>query len=108
MEDYNIEYDWKIYKANIARWQENYMVKLLNEYREIINSDLNPSERFWQLYEKIKKDKKSPGVIIDSRRSILFDNLADLLNIGAITLDDLSQFSEYAQEKVKLFCGINI
>ena len=106
MEDYSIEHDWKIYRANIARWQENYMSKLLCEYKKIIDSTLNPSERFWQLDERIKNDKRKPGVLIESKRSILFDNLAELLNDGAITLDDLSQFSEYAQEKVKLYCGL--
>ena len=45
MEEYNIEPDWKIYRANIARWQENYMAKLLNEYRKIIDSPLAPSKR---------------------------------------------------------------
>ena len=106
MEDYNIEHDWKIYRANIARWQENYMAKLLNEYRKIIDSPLAPSKRFWQLYKKINKDKRSPGVIIESKRSILLTNLAQLLIDGAITTDDLSQFSEYVQKRVKLYCGI--
>ena len=64
------------------------------------------SERFWILNERIKNDKRKPGVLIESKRSILFDNLAELLNDGAITLDDLSQFSEYAQEKVKLYCDL--
>ena len=106
MEDYNIEHDWKIYRANIARWQENYMSKLLCEYKKIIDIPLNPSERFWQLHERIKNDRRKPCVLIESKRSILFDNLAELLNDEAITLDDLSQFSEYAQEKVKLYCGL--
>lgn len=106
MKEYNIEPDWKIYRANIARWQENYMAKLLSEYRKIIDSPKNPSERFWELDKRIKNDKRKPGVLIESKRSILFDNLAELLHDGAITLDDLAQFSEYAQEQVKLYCGL--
>ena len=106
MEEYNIESDWKIFKTNIGRWQENYINSLLFEYKRIIDSPQVPSERYWQLYEKIKNDKRKPGVIIESSKSLLLDNLAMLLHDGVITLDDLSQFSEETQNRVKLYCGI--
>ncbi len=88
------ERDWKLYRRRIGQWQENFMDKLLKEYRDIIDSDKAPSERFWQLNDRIKDDKRYTGVLADNRRSRLAFNLADLLTEGAITLDDLDGFSD--------------
>lgn len=38
------------------------MVRLLKEYIDMLNGNGNASDKFWELEERIKKDKKHPGV----------------------------------------------
>lgn len=95
------EKDWKLFRSKIADWQEAFMANLLEEYKTILSEDTKPSARFWKLEERIHRDKKLAGVQIDMRRSFMIPNLVILLNEGAITLDDLKDFSEDLQENVK-------
>ena len=37
------------------------------------------SAKFWELEKRIKQDKKSPGVIIDMRRSTAINNIVNLV-----------------------------
>lgn len=87
------ESDWKLYKSKIADWQEGYMDKLCKEYIELLSSDTLAFERFWSLHNRIKKDKHHTGVLVDNSRSKVIENILDYLYEGAITLDDLSDFS---------------
>ncbi len=61
-------------------------------------------ESDWKLYKS--EDKRTTGVVVTNSRSKMIDNILDLLHEGAITLDDLSDFSEELQEKIKfLYSG---
>ena len=40
------EKDWKLYKKNIGAWQERYMDKILEEYKEIIDRKEMASKDF--------------------------------------------------------------
>ena len=75
--------------------------RLNREYIELLSSDTEPEEKFWALEKRIRKDKKSPGVIIELSKSEMFYNLIDLLNCSVITLDDLEGFSDELKESVK-------
>lgn len=95
MERYGFtEADWKLFRARISGWQEAYMEKLTQEYEAILNGDGNPSDKFWQLEQRIREDKRSPGVQVEMRRFRLHFNLLLLLNDGVISLDDLNEFSD--------------
>lgn len=48
--------DWKLFRACIAEWQENYMERLVKEYIDMLNGNGNASDKFWELEERIKKD----------------------------------------------------
>lgn len=102
MNSYNFsEKDWKLYRNKIAGWQEAYMERLCEEYMEILRADEIGSERFWKLHDRIKKDKKSPGVLITrSSRSDMIDNIFALLIYRVITMDDLDDFSEELKEQL--------
>jgi len=50
---------------------------------------------------RIRLDKKKKGVLLEATRSNLFLNLACLVNEGAISLEELSDFSEELQELVR-------
>ena len=52
------EQDWKLFRAKLPKWQENYMDKLNKEYKEILNSNKLPSEKFRELEKRIFNDKK--------------------------------------------------
>ena len=95
------ESDWKIFRKKIIGWQENYMQKLNKEYIEILQRDENPAKNFSDLENTIFHDKKSVGVVIDMRRSMMFNNILSLLNEEIIQLDDLNDFSEEFQNDIK-------
>lgn len=42
---------WKIYREKLSGWQEHYMERLLQSYKELIESPGNASELFGKLEE---------------------------------------------------------
>ena len=102
-----LESDWKQYRKHIATWQENYMKRMNEEYVAILTRDKNPAENFWDLEKRIHADKKKPGVLIDSRRSKLIENILELLYDEAITMDDLDDFSDVFKETIQFFTNPN-
>ena len=98
------EKDWKLFRAKLPGWQENYMDKLNKESIEILSdSSKLASEKFWELDKRIRKDKKDTGVACEMSRSVLVDNLLSLLHEQAITLDDLNDFSEELKQEISLY-----
>lgn len=109
MNEQCLEKDWQLFKRRIGDWQEKYIAKLLNEYSTLINDDKkNPSEKFWELNERINSDKDKCVVICRRSRSELYNNIYHLYCEGAITDSDLDGFSEdilnyvYGMNKLKL------
>lgn len=97
------EKDWKLFRSKIAGWQEAYMDKLNKEYMAILSGDENASEKFWKLEKRIKEDKKGCGVQCEMSRSNQFYIMLELLNEGAISMDDLDEFSDDLKETIKHF-----
>ncbi len=95
------ESDWKIFRKKIPDWQESYMERLAREYIILLQSEKKASSKFWELEKRIKQDKKSPGVIIDMRRSTAINNIVSLFLDEVISLDDLEEFSDDLKEAVK-------
>ncbi|MGN0496525.1 MAG: multidrug transporter [Lachnospiraceae bacterium] len=92
--------DWKLFRVRIAEWQEEYMERLVKEYIDVLNGTGNASDKFWELEERIKKDKKHPGVMLElSKGNMIFDIVA-LINSGVITTADLEGFSDELRESV--------
>lgn len=91
--------DWKLFRVRIAEWQENYMERLVKGYIDMLNGTGNASDKFWELEERIKKDKKHPGVMLElSKGNMIFDIVA-LINSGVITAADLEGFSDELREE---------
>ena len=98
--------DWKLYRERISEWQEAYMGKLVEEYKEILNSDKLPSDKYWALEGRLKSDKRNPGVVItDISRSNFYDHLVSLLRYKVITMEDLKDFSDDTKEIIKRLIG---
>lgn len=95
--------DWTLFKNKIADWQESYMDMLNKEYIELLNEDSNPSEKFWKLDKKIKEDRKKTGVQLEMSRSKLINNIISLINDGAISFENLEEFSDELKETVSFF-----
>ena len=97
------EKDWKLFRSKIAGWQEAYMDRLNEEYMEILSGEGAASEKFWKLEKRIKEDKKDCGVQCEKSRSNQLYIMLELLNEGAITMDDFKDFSDELKEKMKHF-----
>ena len=95
------EKDWELFRGKIADWQESYMDRLNKEYLELLSENGNPSDKFWRLEERIKKDKKKTGVRVEMSRSNLIYNIISLMNEGAIRFEDLEEFSDQLKETVR-------
>lgn len=100
------EKDWAIYRKKMPDWQNAYMDSLNKEYIKILNSDGSPSDKFWELERRIKKDKQHPGVVIDMRRSTMVMNLIRLIDDRVIGIDDIADFSDEVKEKVKFILKV--
>ena len=95
--------DWKLFREKLAVWQENYMARLIKDYIALLSAeDRNASDKFWELDNKIRTDRRHPGVILNVRKSEAIYDILRLIRLGVITYEDLSDFSEELQQTVKL------
>lgn len=101
------ERDWKIFRKKILDWQERYMERLAVEYIALLQSEKKASAKFWELEKRIKQDKKSPGVLIDMRRSTAINNIVSLVLDEVISLDELDDFSDDLKQAVKIILDRN-
>ena len=95
------EKDWKLFRSRLPGWQETYMERIIEEYRKLLGSEKQASEKFWALDERIKRDKRNPGVLLhDVKRSNMDIHLHQLLRYEVIRLEDLDGFSEELRDKL--------
>ena len=95
------EADWKALRKYLPQWQERYMERLCRECVALLNSEQAASDKFRALEKRIREDKKSTGVVANMTRSEAVNNILRLYDDGAVTLDELSVFSEELQAFVK-------
>ena len=95
--------DWKLFRNRIADWQEAYMERLVKEYMDLLNGAEDASDKFRKLEERIKRDKKHPGVIIEMSKGNMIFNIVALINNGVITIADLEGFSDELKESIAWF-----
>ena len=99
------EKDWKLFRNKISDWKEAYMEKLNKEYVALLSGKGNASDKFWKLEKRTREDKKDCGVQCEMSRSNQFYIMLSLLNEGAITFDDLEDFSDDLKDTMKHFAG---
>ena len=93
--------DWKLYRERVADWQEHYMEGLLKQYIEMLSSPGNASDHFWELEERIKRDRKHPGVLLELDKSRAIWDIAFFAREGIIGIGELDGFSAELIEAVK-------
>ena len=98
----NSKKDWKLYRERLPEWQEHFMERLTKEYIELLSAPGNASDHFWELEERIRKDKKNPGVLLNVTKSNAIWDIAVFVGRGIITMDELDGFSSDLIEAVKL------
>ena len=76
------------------------MAQLNQAYIDLLCGEGAASEKFWNLEDRIKKDKKSPGVLLELRKQQLPFDLLRLLCDGVIQENDLKGFSDALIEQV--------
>ena len=86
--------DWKLFRERLPEWQERLMVRLCEEYAAILTGKKKGSEAFWEIDERIKRDKKRPGVICQMSKSEMPFIILEMLRDKSITMADLDGFSE--------------
>ena len=47
-----MEKDWKLFKKKLGGWQEAYMDRLIEEYKDILNSDASSFDKYCTLRKK--------------------------------------------------------
>ena len=100
------EKDWKLFRSRLPGWQEAYMGKLIEEYKALLNSEGQASERFWALEKRVKQDRRNPGVLLqDVRRTNMEIHLLQLLRYEVIREDDLEGFSQELRERITWIMG---
>ena len=92
--------DWKLFRTRIGDWQEAYMERLVKEYMDLLEGEENASDKFWKLEERIKKDKKHPGVRLELNKGNMIFDIVTLINSGVITTADVADFSDELKESV--------
>ena len=95
------ESDWKLFRKKLPEWQEAYMGRLVQEYAAIIAGPDKSSKKFWELEERINSYKKHVGVVARMSRSNMYHNLLALLSEGAISIEDLNDFSDDLKDMLK-------
>ena len=94
------ESDWKIFRKKVPQWQEVYMKKLNEEYIDKLSRNESAAKNFWDLENRVFKDKRKVGVVIDMGKSRMLINILDLLEDHVINLEDLDEFSEELRNAV--------
>ena len=86
-----------------TRLVKNYIANLSKEYIEILLRDGSFAKNFWNFPNKIYKDKRKIGVVIDMRRSRMINNILELLDDKVIDFNDLEEFRDELKETIKYF-----
>lgn len=103
MEKEFYEKDWKLFRKKLPEWQASYIKKLNEHYVELLTRDLDPAQNYWECFKAMKKNQRDVGVIAEIARSQMMYNIISLLQEGAISKDDLVDFSELFHETLNLY-----
>ena len=80
------------------------MERLEDEYIKLLSDkEKSAADRFWELYNLMRLDKKNPGVFLQSRKSELDLIILRLLRNDVITFEELDEFSDELKETIKVY-----
>ena len=100
------ESDWHLFQTRLPQWQEAYTVRLCDEYAAILTGAYRGSDAFWEVKRLIRKDKKRLAAMSEVEKAEMPFIIVELLREGAVTEEDLAQFSLGLRERVEEICSI--
>ena len=66
------DYDWRLYRSLLPKWQERYMAKLNKEYIALLSENNNPSTNFWKLKkESVRMPSRQVWLLISGAVTFL-------------------------------------
>ena len=94
------EHDWKIFRQLHGVWLDRYCTKVNKETERLLSrSGLSPHEQYLKVYRFIHdKDRELGSAFNDLRRSTATFQIRVIKNLGVITDEELSRFSESTQK----------
>ncbi len=103
MDDYTpSQTDWKLFRERLPVWQQNHMIRLCEEYAAVLTGSGKGGEAFWEIEKRIRRDKLSPGVITEVKRSMMLMIISRLLIDRVIGWDDLEPFSDDVKARIRI------
>lgn len=97
------ESDWRLFRTRLPLWQHAWTEKLEQGYIRLLeDEEKSPEERFWELEQRIRRDRLSPGVEAALSRSSMLQTLCQLLEEGVIAMEDLDGMSEELIGRIQL------
>jgi len=100
-----IEADWKVFRAIIPALRERYLRKRRESLLALLSAPgKTETERFWAAEERVCHEAQILQECFDDlRRSRLFERLLSMRSHGMLADEDLGQFSEELQDKLREF-----
>lgn len=108
MTDKPKESDWKLFRKIVPGLRERYLKEKNRDLLMILTDpEKTPTEQFWNTEEKIRKEGKVLVECLDGhRRSRMFEYMALMYSYGMLKEEDLKDFSDELQERLKQFLKI--
>jgi hypothetical protein len=100
------ESDWRIFRRLHSIALERFCKRALEEVREAAECKTDYHDCYRKVYRLIRdRDKRMAAAFDDPRRSNAFLLLAHMIGEGLLTAEELRQFSQEAQARIKELRG---
>lgn len=104
MSDQPKESDWRAFREMIPELRERFLRAKNEELASILDdASLSPTERFWEVEEKVREIGKTLRACLDGHsRSKMTLFMMTMFNHGMMTEEDLVAFSPELRERMQL------
>ena len=97
------ESDWRVFRRLHSIALERFCKRVLEEVRETAECKTDYHDGYRKVYRLIRDhDKRMAAAFDDPRRSNAFLLLANIIGEGLLTAEELKQFSQEAQARIKM------
>ena len=97
------ESDWRVFRRLHSIALERFCKRVLEEVREAAECETDYHDCYRKVYRLIRNhDKRMAAAFDDPRRSNGFLLLANIIGEGLLSADELKQFSQEAQARIKM------
>ena len=97
------ESDWRVFRRLHSIALERFCKRVLEEVREAAECKTDYHDCYRKVYRLIRDyDKRMAAAFDDPRRSNAFLLLANIIGEGLLSAEELKQFSQEAQARIKM------